>query len=227
MSVLGTAAGLAGIGLVSDVASYFGNRSLADLDREFNANQAQIQRDFTKQENQIARDWQTNANQIAMDFNRQEAIAQREFERDMSNTAHQREVADLRAAGLNPILSVTGGSGADTPNGATASGVTGSPGTMSPGSSARSQSSGFRSQLAQIANVAGDFLSSAKKLSMRADELQHEREMQEARQKHEKSMARSEHRWRSKENDRYENEYIRGHVDGMSEKRFRLNRPPY
>jgi len=51
---------------------------------------------------------------------KKEASANREFQLYMSNTAHQREIQDLEKAGLNPILSGTGGGGASAPAGASA-----------------------------------------------------------------------------------------------------------
>lgn len=69
----------------------------------------------------------------ARNFNAEEAEKARQFEMEMSNTSHQRAVADMRAAGINPVLAA--GAGASTPSGNAASGPAASAGNNNNGMS--------------------------------------------------------------------------------------------
>lgn len=91
----GMAAGVIGSALIGGAAGLFGQKSAND------ANSAQAAR--------------------SMEFEHNEAKIQRQWQLKQSNSAHQRQVRDLKAAGLNPILSAN--AGASSPGGAKGSGA--------------------------------------------------------------------------------------------------------
>lgn len=112
MSV-GLAMGLSALGSIASTAV---NAAENERNRQFNAEQALLDRQF--QSEMLTRN---------QEFNSAEASKLRDWQTKMSNTAHQREVSDLEAAGLNPVLSAMGtGASTGSASAASSSGIGGS-----------------------------------------------------------------------------------------------------
>lgn len=89
---------------------------------QFNAAQASMANEYNESMWQRAADWNDMMWEKQAKFNAEQAQIQRDWQTNMANTQYQRAINDMSAAGLNPILAVTGGGvGTNIPGGATAS----------------------------------------------------------------------------------------------------------
>lgn len=128
--------------------------SLPDLDRLYRENQ-----EWAMEQAQKQMDFQTSANKLAMDFSSREADKARAWEAEMANSAYTRMMADLKKAGLNPILAYSQG-GAAVPSVSAASGVS------SVGSLASTSDTGYQKynldfeKLKLVINAATDIVGS-------------------------------------------------------------------
>ena len=108
------------------INSITGRKQALDQEQKFNSAEAEMQRSFSAIEAQKQRNW----------------------EEYMSNTAYQRQMADMKAAGINPALAF-GNGGAEVPSGATAQGVSAHSG---------SGSSGGLGEIASVFNSASNMM---------------------------------------------------------------------
>lgn len=119
-------------GAWNDITTGFGkigsgldNVMTGDRDFERTQKQAQLMNEFSAEEAKKARDF-SQAERIASQlYNTAEAEKNRQWQTQMSNTAFQRQIKDLKNAGYNP-LGLIGGSGATVGSSATAHSQAGS-----------------------------------------------------------------------------------------------------